>query len=250
MVPKKSQNYFVSNFDPAINDIEVWCEEVERARTAYGWGDSECLSRVSNCLKGDAKTRLNEWVTNDRSRTNFRLELCPRKLDYANILLNVMNTTSDKYTTYAEYARRSLLRLRIVKGLSRELMVQIVVRGITDPQVRAAAANAELTTENLVSFLAIYVKPSRAKTDTRLPSTSTRKHNAFKSNSKCFACGRMGHKSYECSKKSSNSDDSSKPSDNRIKPTCSFCKKIGHKEIECFAKQRSETQSNHKNRKV
>ncbi|XP_075990109.1 uncharacterized protein LOC142985747 [Anticarsia gemmatalis] len=164
VIPNKSHKYFVSNFDPAINDIEVWCEEVERAKTTNGWGDSECLSRVSNCLKGDARTWLNEWVTNDWSWTNFRLEftpLCPRKLDYANILFDVMNTTSDKYVTYAEYAQRSLLRLRIVKGLSSDLMIQIIVRGITDPQVRAAAANAELTAENLVSFLAIYAKPAR-----------------------------------------------------------------------------------------
>ncbi|CAH2108826.1 unnamed protein product [Euphydryas editha] len=117
----KSRDYYVSTFDPSIHDIDLWCSEVDRAMTANGWGDQECLSRVASCLKGDAKIWLNEWVTSDRTWSNFKDEfkpLCPRKLDYANILFECMNTTSDKFTTYAEYARRTLLRLRVVKGLS------------------------------------------------------------------------------------------------------------------------------------
>lgn len=27
----RNQNDFVSNFDPSINDIDAWCEEVDRA---------------------------------------------------------------------------------------------------------------------------------------------------------------------------------------------------------------------------
>lgn len=155
----KPHNYYVSNFDPAVHSFETWCDEVERAKLVNNWGDLECLSRVAHCLKGDAKTWLNEWVTSDRSWSNFIKEfksLCPHKLDYANILFEVMSTNSNKFNTFAEYARRSLLRLRIVKGLSEELMVQIVIRGISDAQVRAAAANAELTVDNFVTFLAIY----------------------------------------------------------------------------------------------
>lgn len=242
----KTHGYYVSNFDPAIHDIEVWCEEVERARISNHWSDYECLSRVSNCLKGDAKTWLSEWNTNDRSWSNFQLEfkpLCPRKLDYANILFEVMNSTSDKYPTYAEYARRSLLRLRIVKGLSNELVVQIVVRGIMDPHVRAAAANADLTIENLVSFLAIYVKPGRAKNETRVPPSNAIKRRHVPTNNKCFSCGQTGHMSYKCFKNQKPSENVAKPSGSFSKLTCSFCKKIGHKEADCFAKQRSEAQN-------
>lgn len=120
----KSRDYYVSNFDPTLHDIDLWCSEVDRAMTTNHWSDQECLSRVASCLKGDAKIWLNEWVSNDRTWSNFKIEfkpLCPRRLDYANILFDTMKTTSDKFTTYAEYARRTLLRLRIVKGLSDEL---------------------------------------------------------------------------------------------------------------------------------
>lgn len=80
------------------------------------WDDRECLARIGNCLKGDARIRLNEWATNDRTWYSFKREfqsLCPRRIDTANILFDVMKTNSDNYPTYAEYARRSLLRLRI-----------------------------------------------------------------------------------------------------------------------------------------
>lgn len=241
----KSQNYYVSNFDPAVNDFEVWCNEVERARLANHWEDLECLSRVANCLKGDAKSWLNEWATNDRTWTNFVKEfksLCPPKIDYAQTLFDVMNTSSDKFPTYAEYARRSLLRLRIVKGISEELMVQIVIRGISDAQVRAAAANANLTTENLVSFLAIYVKPGRSK-DIRPQPNVFKKRHSDRNENKCFNCGQTGHISFNCHKKRKVS------SETQSKVTCTFCKKNGHKESECFAKARSEGQNNNQ-RKV
>jgi hypothetical protein len=235
----KPQNYYVSNFDPSIHNFEAWCSEVERARSVNRWSELECLSRVAHCLKGDAKTWLNEWTTNDRSWSNFVKEfksLCPRKHDFANILFEVMTTTSDKFPTYAEYARRSLLRLRVVQGLSEELMVQIVIRGITDAQVRAAAANADLTTENLVSFLAIYVKASRNKFDNRLPSSAIKKRNFDRSATKCFSCGQTGHLSFNCPRKQ-------KPSEATPRITCNFCKKPGHKENDCFAKTRSNNQN-------
>lgn len=157
----KSQNYYVSNFDPAIHNIEVWCEEVDRAKDANNWSDHECLARVASCLMGDAKVWLSEWVTNDRTWSNFKREfksLCHSKLNYANILFDAMNMTSNKYPTFAEYARRTLLRLKIVQGLSDELKTLIVIRGIDSPQVRAAAENADLTPNTIVSFLTIYTK--------------------------------------------------------------------------------------------
>ena len=164
LAKNKPSNYYVSNFDPAINNFEVWCTEVDRARRANHWDDFKCFSRVAHCLRGDANTWLNEWNTHERSWSNFVKEfksLCPQKINYVQILLEVLNTTSNNFLSYAEYARQLLLRLRIIKGLSEELMVQIVVYGISDIQVRAAATNANLTTENLVSFLSTYIKPTR-----------------------------------------------------------------------------------------
>ncbi|XP_050563099.1 uncharacterized protein LOC126912845 [Spodoptera frugiperda] len=262
--PTRSHNYYVSNFDPNIHDIDAWCEEVDRAAVANGWRDHECLSRVASCLKGDAKVWLNEWVTNDRTWSNFKLEfkpLCPRKLDYANILFEAMNTTSDKYTTYAEYARRTLLRLRIVKGLSDELRTLIVIRGIDNPQIRAAAANANLATEDIVSFLSIYVKPNRAKPDSC--GTATNKHSSSNSSSdrgpKCYICNQRGHVGRNCIKKTrkESSDRSTVKSGtqgsvndttaaSKSELLCSFCKKRGHTEEKCFAKNRSE-QRNQRN---
>lgn len=91
--------------------------------------------------------------------------LCPRKVYIANILFNVMDTNSDHYPTYADYARRSLLWLRIVTGLSEKLFFAIVIRGITDSQIRAT--NANFVPNDLVKLFSIYmkVKSSTSKSD-------------------------------------------------------------------------------------
>lgn len=247
--PLRSHNYYVSNFDPSVHDIEMWCQEVDRAKAANGWDNYECLSRVSACLKGDAKLWLNEWVCNDRSWSNFVKEfkpLCPRRLDYANILFETMNTSSDSFVTYAEYARRTLMRLRIVKGLSEELMIQIAIRGITDPQVRAAAANANLNPDNLISFLSIYTKPKRDKRDVR---NSTSRKRPFPTNyqtnrsNKCFVCDQAGHKSFACPKKIKLDANTETSSNGSAKKLCAFCKKPGHTEKDCFAKDRSDSRN-------
>lgn len=140
LVKVRSSNYFISNFDPKIHNIDVWCEEVDRAKETNGWNDNECLSRIGNCLKGDARTWLLEWSSADRSWSSFKRDfkaLCPRDIDIASILFEVMSTDSKGFATYAEYARRSLLKLALVKGLSDELIVAIVVRGIVDPHIKA-----------------------------------------------------------------------------------------------------------------
>lgn len=251
-------HYYVSNFDPSIHDVDSWCDEVDRAQLANRWDDKECLSRVAGCLKGDARTWLNEWVSTDRSWSSFKREfkpLCSRKLDYATILFETMCTTSSKFSSYAEYARRTLLRLHIIKGLPDELVTQIVIRGIEDAQVRAAAANAELSSEKLVSFLSIYVKPEQnkaifIKTKTDHPSRKRGTEHADQSQRKiCFNCKGHGHLSHNCPKRF-------KPSESTFKarpgaPTCTFCKKIGHTESVCFAKERSTgPQGQHNNRNV
>lgn len=92
----KSHNFYISPFDPNVYDFDVWCNEVDRARLLNDWDDRECLGRIGSCLKGDAKLLLNDWVTNDRSWSNFKLEfrsLCPRNVDMASVLYDVMSQT-------------------------------------------------------------------------------------------------------------------------------------------------------------
>lgn len=268
-----THHYYVSNFDPSIHDVESWFSEVDRAKLTNKWDDRECLSRIGNCLKGDARTWLNEWVSNDRSWANFKdfKPLCVRKIDSAGILFEVMSTNSDKYQTYAEFARRTLLRLRMVKGLGDELVTEIVLRGITDPQVKATATNANLEPNDLVNYLSAFVKPPKrltADTRTNRHVTSNKSYNNDRSygfkkafngpnsdTSKCFVCGVAGHKQVSCPKRSkpiSNSNQAP-PSSNKIgsnNTTCAYCKKPGHEMKNCFAKQRADAESQSGKRNV
>lgn len=59
----------------------------------------------------------------------------------ANILFDAMKIDSNNFPFYAEYVRKSLLRLSIVKGLLDDLKTTIVIRGITDPQIKANTSN-------------------------------------------------------------------------------------------------------------
>lgn len=268
--PVRSNQYYVSDFDPSIHDAYAWCDEVDRARSRNQWDEKECLARVGSLLKGDARSWLREWSSNDRTWSNFKLELkslCPRRIDVANILFDVMCKDSDKYSTYADYARKSLLRLRIVKGLSDDLLCAIIIRGISDPQIRAAATNAKLTPETIVEFLSIYAKPSRSSASV-LNSTQAR-YNRSATDSfnrrdrkrpantdthapvRCYNCSQTGHKIQFCPKRnkseSKNIDaDKVKPENNSKstpKVVCAFCKKVGHTEDKCFAKERSESRN-------
>lgn len=270
LIQVRSKHYYISNFDPHVHDFDQWCAEVDRGRELNHWDDGECLGRIGGCLRGEAKMWLNDWVTSDRTWSNFKTEfrsLCPRDVDMASILYDVMSTNSNRFTTYADYARKSLLRLNIVKGLTDELKVAIVVRGISDPQVKAATANAKLRSKDLVEFLSVYVKAKNLSVATnnlgRPPSdVSSRSHKREACNSKydrlaCFACGTIGHKQAHCPKKfhsnvpnahsqktapSSMQSQSAKINYQPVK-TCSFCKKNGHLVESCFTKERMESKS-------
>lgn len=267
----RSAHYYVSDFDPNIHDVGAWCAEVDRARLQNQWDEKECLARVGLSLKGDARAWLREWTSNNRTWSNFKLELkalCPRRVDVANILFDVMCTDSDKYSTYADYARKSLLKLRIVKGISDDLLCAIIVRGIKDPQIRANATNAKLAPDTIVEHLSIYTKANRStaaagashnQTRSYIPKYNPsliRKRPAVNNDSSfsCYNCNKIGHKSRFCPKRSrveSNGAESSKVTTthgfSNISPppkiACTFCKKVGHTEDKCFAKQRSESRN-------
>lgn len=276
LIQVRSKHYYISMFDPSLHDFDVWCAEVDRARDLNHWDDQECLGRIGGCLRGDAITWLNEWVTNDRSWTSFKAEfrsLCPREVDMATVLFNVMSTSSNGFTTYADYARRSLLRLNIVRGLSDELKTAIVIRGISDPQVKAAATNAKLQSKDLVEFLSVYVKPKSAPAANLNPARTSdatnpdpRKRKTFGQYDRlvCFTCGNVGHKQILCPKRlkgfktepenpppktvsTSTNPQVSNPNSNKPIMTCTFCRKNGHTVDTCFLKQRVDSKVNEKN---
>lgn len=88
------------------------------------------------------------------------------EIDVANMLYEVMSTNSDSFVTYAEYVRRSLLQ--IVKGLSDELISAIVMRGVNEPNLKAAATNKNLKPCELVNYFSTFVKPVGSKNEGRV----------------------------------------------------------------------------------
>lgn len=144
------------------------------------------------------------------SKKDFK-SLCVKNIDVAGILYDVMSINSDAYPTFAEYARRSLLRLRMVKGLSEELISAIVIRGINEPHVKASATNEKLMPCDLVNFLSTFIKPAIVKNNNLTSYNSMMRSHISKSQTdkrvtsfiatKCFLCGQIGHKQAVCPKK-------------------------------------------------
>ncbi|RVE41316.1 hypothetical protein evm_014030 [Chilo suppressalis] len=141
-------------------------------------------------------------------------------------------------------------------------MLAIVIRGITDPQIRASATNAKLMPNELVEFLSIYVKPNTSNSNRNLNISQI--DRSFKNNrisdrkrrfevGRCFVCGERGHKQSNCYKKrkiavssdvGTSSNLKTQSVHNLTKPEpCSFCKKPGHKIETCFAKLKSESRN-------
>lgn len=83
-----------------------------------------------------------------------------------------MGTNSDSLPTSADYVRCLLLRLRVVRGLSKELISAIVIHGITDAQIRAWATNAKSVPNGLVEFFATYVSSNLPVYDNRKSTVS------------------------------------------------------------------------------
>lgn len=154
-----------------------------------------------------------------------------------------MTKDSKSYASYAEYARRSLLRLRLVKGLSDELIVAIILRGISDPHIKAAATNAKLQPNDLVQFMSMYVKPKNDFRSTRdvsrvphFSSNSMSRNNGNKrgfNNLICHFCGKVGHKRAVCisakrKRPVNHSESNSAKTELVPMKICTFCKKSGH----------------------
>lgn len=134
-----------------------------------------------------------------------------------------------------------------------------MIRGVTDPRIRASATNAKLTPNELVEFFSIYVKSNTLNVDKKsshsLSNTHFPKHEhnihfrKRRFENGCFLCGQPGHKQSNCTKRAkptpstSNNDESSQKNDflhgSNKAEQCSFCKKPGHRIETCFARLKS-----------
>lgn len=158
------------------------------------------------------------------------------------------------------------MRLRIVKGLSSELFIAIIIRGISDPQIPAIATNAKLSLDSIVEFLSSFAKASN--NFKKVYSNSDRTYKFFNNNNsnrkplkrqydskdsksiKCFQCNQYGQRIVNCNKCSNsisnNSDEKTITlliSRNDVLK-CTFCKKVDHTEGTCFAKERANSRNN------
>ncbi|CAH2108829.1 unnamed protein product [Euphydryas editha] len=141
---------------------------------------------------------------------------------------------------HVDTCQKPMAQLGVSSPTSEELRTLIVIRGIENPQIRAAAANANLSAGDLVSFLSIYTKPSRTKTN----NTYVKTQKASRPGIKCYICGQRGHFGRNCNKnKNTNTNNipntSSAPTA-RSTVSCTFCKKTGHTKDQCFVKDRAE----------
>lgn len=150
-------------------------------------------------------------------------------------------TRHPKNIPYAEYAIRTLLFLKVVKGWCEELRTLIVIRNIEIHQIKATAANANLTAGDLVSLLWIYTKPSRTENTKSRP--QAKPQITWRSGSMCYYCRQRGYSERNCHKNKQinphNNPNTSCTPVVRSTMTCAFYKKTGHSEDTRYVKNRS-----------
>ncbi|CAG9814717.1 unnamed protein product [Phaedon cochleariae] len=144
----------IPTFDPDSEDDEVnlWCEEIEKLGDMFKWSGYELLIRGASGLIGEAKDWFMKWKPVEKTWENFKSEICslyPAKKNLSQKLRKVSLYTSDEAISYCEYARKKISLIKALNfDLSDDQLSELVIGDITDIHVKTAAFNSKVDSES------------------------------------------------------------------------------------------------------
>lgn len=268
--PTVSQNVVLSSvipeFDPLVDDVDMWINVLEANARAFGWSDSMIKYQGLQKLRNTAKTWLDSLQKNETSWTSWRWKHWRERLS------NTFQTKRNMYTLlkqlvetkpcpnqslYEFYFQQKGKIDRLQLRFKDRDIVSVIVGSIGDPNIITAAEAGNFPhCDDLASFLhsKTYTVPEKTqvsknfsmsksvptkqtqpfqsnvhKSDIKVePGSSTGNNSTYFSPS-CFRCGEVGHRRNNCSLK----DDIQ----------CSSCNKRGHLEKACRSKSKSKVEN-------
>lgn len=265
--PAVSQNVVLSSvipeFDPLVDDIQMWINVVEANARAFSWSDRVLQYQALQKLRNTAKTWYDSLQKNETRWTNWKWK------DWRNTLLDTFQIKRNMFSLlkdliqikpthgqslYEFYFQQKSRIDKMRLSFSEQDIISIVVGSIGDINISTAAeAGSFKYCDDLASFLhgKIHSEPENKplqrqsssfnKNVNRLPynQLDRRPESSVSSNStiisspiptnnpniSCFRCGELGHKKTNCSHKEN------------VK--CTACNRFGHLELACRSKPKT-----------
>lgn len=266
--PAVSQNVILSSvipeFDPLVDDIEMWINVVEANARAFRWPDRVLQYQALQKLRNTAKTWYDSLQKNKTQWTTWKwkdwrytlLDTFQIKRNMYNLLKDLVQTKpADGQSLYEFYfvQKGKIDKMRV--SFSEQDIISIIVGSIGDKNILTAADAGNFKyCDELASFLhgKTYVDPEQKsvqKYNNFHNRNSTRFNNVDKkidgsvnsngapaqtlnsnagTNITCFRCGEPGHKKTSCSQK------------DNVK--CNSCGKFGHLELACRSKPKMKSE--------
>ena len=205
----QSEQIDLPRFRPEVDDASKWLSYVEDIRKEFGWSDVQTLSRIGRYLSHSAKQWFENWAPYSRNWETFRidfLEAFLQKRNLGRLLDEAVRFNISKTSTYEAYVHGKHNLLKNVRALWTESdMVELIVHGIVETDVRVAANNQNCqTVAHLLSYLSPYFKDVKSNHHYRPTgaSSSRKRHHDGRVEGpqprKCFGCGQIGHIRANC----------------------------------------------------
>jgi transposase InsO family protein len=226
----------IPEFDPMSREQTVltWLTKVEECASIYQWDDREIIHYALPKLVGVAKTWYQGLPSVLFTWTEWKrklIESFPCREDYAELLTEMLS----KRCRYGEsldqyyYAKINLLNRCKIYGRQ---AVDCILYGVDDRAVKVGAQAARLSEPEqvLVYFRTVKVgstkdrdqqDPQRTRFNDRkrvFSQLNGTKENT-RSNTKCYNCNELGHRSSTCKQPAAR---------------CTHCDKLGHLAENCF----------------
>lgn len=231
-------------FNPSDRNqsAEVWCKKIDELRELYRWDEDTTIYYALSKLSGFAEIWYRGLGSLKHSWEEWKAKLCeafPPKLNYFNLLTEMMRRTKRTNESYTEYFHEKMVLLNAcdIRGTR---AVDCILGGIQDRIIVSSAKVGKFQTPE-----ALYQHFGSMENDDK-PATvpyrdnqrgsfgqvikQKRHDNRRQPNESgvvCYRCNKTGHYANACKENAA-----AGPSDKR----CNICRVRGHDEKNCFRK--------------
>lgn len=246
-----SSTVLLPEFNPNESnvDAQAWCTTAELCLGDDPPQGSQLVIALTKALKGAASSWLSQVMYVGMTWIDFKVLFIERFSTVetqAGAFLQFLNEKPKDNENYGTFASRQVTYLlsRWKSANIEQIAVSTVLANLAqhDTRLRRLACTTDISTrQQMQKELQAYCMFKRKNEDTKPGPESKR---AKVSDVKCYGCGKMGHKIFNCSQEKygqhlQNNRRDVKKEEPRKKPVCYKCGQMGHISPQCPATQNS-----------